>query len=343
MLITAAGTVGRPAYLGAIEEIDGELAKVIEDFDRAVNVEALHRTKETGEYLLSQCGDVHSQLSYVEQELLLKRLKQVETGYDRELCCMAGTREFLLDKLIAWATDGSVQKNGSSICWIYGSPGIGKTSLAHSISARLDDQKQLTGAFFCRRDDPDLKEPRNILPTLINKLAIIFPPFRSAVAKRLRNNPNLTPESMKESLLHDLICSLPRHPVNTLVLVIDALDECGDARSQPGVLKALTNAATQAPWMKIIITSRPEVGIQRFFDAPAHLSHPRFDLAADQGSSADLRAFAKQQFGIVASDWHITTPWPEKRSSTGLSLARTVFSYLSRLLSLSSRIVQTPQ
>ena len=224
---------------------------------------------------------------------------------------MEGTREFLLDKLIAWATDESVQKNGGNTYWVYGSPGIGKTSLAHSISARLHDRKQLAGAFFCRRDDPNLNEPRNILPTLISKLAKVFPPFRTAVVKHLRDDPNLTPESMKESLLHDLICSLP-HPKHTLVFVIDAFDECGDTWSQPGVLRALTNAAAQAPWMRVIITSRPEVGIQRFFDTPTLSSHLRFDLAIDQGASADLRTFAQQQFGMVASVWHLPTPWPEE-------------------------------
>ena len=49
--------MGAPAYLEKIKEMEGELTKVIEDFDRAVNVEALHRTRETGKYILSQCRD----------------------------------------------------------------------------------------------------------------------------------------------------------------------------------------------------------------------------------------------------------------------------------------------
>ena len=55
--MTAAKTVSRAGYLETIEEMERELTKVIEDFDRAVNVEDLHRTKETGKYLLSPCGD----------------------------------------------------------------------------------------------------------------------------------------------------------------------------------------------------------------------------------------------------------------------------------------------
>jgi len=37
-----------------IEEMDGELAKVIEDFMRAVDVEALRLTTRIGKHLLSQ-------------------------------------------------------------------------------------------------------------------------------------------------------------------------------------------------------------------------------------------------------------------------------------------------
>jgi len=90
---------------------------------------------------------------------------------------MEGTRESLLHHIIAWVTNGSEQKDLSNTYWIYGLPGIGKTSLAHSICASLHDKKHLAGGFFCRRDDPNLGKTRNILPTLIYKLAEIFPPF----------------------------------------------------------------------------------------------------------------------------------------------------------------------
>ena len=46
--------MGGLAYPEKIEKMDRELTKVIEDFDRAVNVETLRRTKETGKWLLSR-------------------------------------------------------------------------------------------------------------------------------------------------------------------------------------------------------------------------------------------------------------------------------------------------
>jgi hypothetical protein len=227
---------------------------------------------------------------------------------------MDGTRKYRLKEIGDWAANKSEKKDPlqSNTYWIYGLPGIGKTSLAHSICAGLHDQKKLAGAFFCRRDDPNLSEPRNIVPTLIHKLAIIFPPFRTIVANCLRSDPNLTPESMKDSLFLDLLDKLPKRPNDFLVFVIDAFDECGNNRSRPALLRLLTGAAAHAPWLKIIITSRPEADIQYFFDRLTHSSYLRYDLGTDQEASHDLRIFAQSEFDLVAQQWLLPTPWPEE-------------------------------
>ena len=227
---------------------------------------------------------------------------------------MDGTRQYRLTEIVDWAANKSDQNDflPRNTYWIYGLPGIGKTSLAHSICARLHDQKQLAGAFFCRRDDPHLSEPRNILPTLIYKLARIFPPFRTIVANCLRSDPNLTSESFRDSIFLDLLRSVPKRPNDILVFVIDAFDECGDNRSRPSLLKLLTDAVTHAPWLKFIITSRPEADIQRFFDSLTQSSYLKCDLAADQEASDDLRTLAMREFNTVAQDWCLPLPWPEE-------------------------------
>ena len=245
---------------------------------------------------------------------MLERLKPVKASYDWRRRCMEGTRQSILDRIMTWAADPQ-EEDGTqpgNTYWLYGSPGIGKTSLAHSICANLHKRKQLAGAFFCRRDDPNLGDPKYILPTLLNTLAGILPRFRSIVTARLRNDPNLTSASMEHSLFLDFICKLPHHPEHALVFVIDALDECGDHRSRPGILDVLTKATVQAPWLRVIVTSRPEVDIQRFFEAPTRSSNLRYDLAADEEASADLRAFAQSEFDLVASKWYLPTPWPEQ-------------------------------
>ena len=281
----------------------------------------------------------------VDQELIFRRLKPVETGYHRKLRCMDGTRQYLLNQITDWVASKSRQENvlQGNMYWFYGSPGIGKTSLAHSICANLHERNHLAGAFFCRRDDPNLSEPTNVLPTFIHKLALIFPLFRTIVARLLRDDPNLTPESMKGSVFLDLIRSLHHHPEHTLVFVIDALDECGDAQSRPRLLTVLTNAAAQAPWLRIIITSRTEVDIQRFFDTLTQSSYLSYDLATDQEASADLRTFARSQFDSMASVWHLDPPWP-KESDFNRVIARAngLFIFIKTLV-LALELYEDPE
>ena len=60
VLMVAVRAVGGLVHPGAIEEIERDLTKVIEDFERAVDVDALQSIKETGEHLILE--GVHSQL-----------------------------------------------------------------------------------------------------------------------------------------------------------------------------------------------------------------------------------------------------------------------------------------
>jgi len=249
---------------------------------------------------------------------------------------MNGTRELIISQTTAWVTDAS-EKNDtlqSNIYWIYGLPGIGKTSLAHSICDKLDEQKQLIGAFFCQRDDTNLSDPRNILPTLIYKLVEVLPPFRKIVTESLRKSPNLTAESMKDTIFLDFIRSLPPHPTeHSIAFVIDALDECGNTQSRRDVLMALTDAVAQAPWFKIIVISRPEADIQRFFNSLVSLPHSSYDLATDPKANDDLRTFARSQFSLLALQWHLPVSWPgESDFNRVISRANGLFIFIKTLV-----------
>jgi len=278
---------------------------------------------------------VCSQIFYVElvqQDLWLKeRLKPIRSGYNQTLCCMEGTRQSILTEVIAWVANGSGSGN---TYWIYGLPGIGKTSLSHSICKTLDERNQLIGAFFCQKDDTNSNEPRNIFPTLIYKLTEISPTFRRIVAEQLRSKPNMTAESMTDTNFLDFILSMPGQPnEHSCAFVIDALDECGNNQSRRDVLKALTDVAAQAPWLKIIITSRPEVDIERFFHGLTGSSHSSYDLATDQKASDDLRTFARSQFDLVATTWHLRTTWPEESDFNKLiSRANGLFIFIKTLI-----------
>jgi len=57
VLTIAVRMIGGPAYLEKIEEMDRELTMVIEDFDHAVNVEALRLANQTSKLSYFQSVD----------------------------------------------------------------------------------------------------------------------------------------------------------------------------------------------------------------------------------------------------------------------------------------------
>jgi hypothetical protein len=213
---------------------------------------------------------------------------------------MSGTREALLNTIVEWAvrprpvetTTGSSRQD--TVYWLYGIPGIGKTSMAHSICARLHKKERLGGSFFCRRDDPQLSDPKSVLPTLICQLATAWGPYRKLVADKLRKDPRLNRDSAGYELFSKLLESLQSHPSHPIILLIDAFDECGDNKTRSAVLKGLLDAASQTSWLKIVVTSRPEQDIETFFaqlsDGDRYTSR---DLATDDNAQNDIRIFAQ--------------------------------------------------
>jgi hypothetical protein len=255
----------------------------------------------------------------IEENELLNRLEPVKTGYRLDRCCMSGTREALLNTIVEWTThlrpeDTTAQgSRPDMIYWLYGIPGIGKTSMAHSICAQLHEKGRLGGSFFCQRDDPNLSDPKSVLPTLICQLADTWRPYRKLVADRLRKDPRLNRDSTGYELLSKLIGSLQNHPSHPIALVIDAFDECGDNKSRAQVLKGLFDAVLQTSWLKIIITSRPEQDIEAFFaQLPDGDRYTSYDLATDDKAQKDIRIFAQTRMESVALDCGLPKSWSDK-------------------------------
>jgi hypothetical protein len=227
---------------------------------------------------------------------------------------MEGTREALLDNIVNWATNPRTEEEGSkaaNVYWLYGIPGIGKTAVSHSICARLHEKRRLGGSFFCRRDDQNLGDPKCLLPTLAFKIAESWGPFRRVVAEKLRKDPHLNRNTAGYEFLPQLLEVLQNHPSESYVLVIDALDECGDSQTRGSILAGLFHAVSQVQWLRIIITSRQEQDITTSFERNIGAGHylPN-DLAADGKAQQDIKIFAKARLASVASKRYLPSDWP---------------------------------
>src|SRR5258706_16478906 len=121
----AARTVGGPAYPEMIEEVGRELTKVIEDFDRAMNFEALRLANMTSTLSFPNPSTVdphwlgadRAEQERVEreqvwrervrvgqnrvgQDRLFWRFEPVEEGSQRKIACMDGIVQTVVDHIM---------------------------------------------------------------------------------------------------------------------------------------------------------------------------------------------------------------------------------------------------
>ena len=193
--------------------------------------------------------------------------------------CMQGTRIDVLDHIIRWIMDPKSQP----IFWLGGMAGTGKTSIASSICelVRADDKLCLGGSFFCSRSTglATQRDVRCVIPTLVQLLARQSDEFAAALAAELKEEPDLAYKNVKvqvERLLRKPLAALSSS-TQSVVFVVDALDECGDHPSSAEssnnveahaavseVLEALidfSRSPINLP-VKFIVTSRPETHIR---------------------------------------------------------------------------------
>ncbi|CAE6431415.1 unnamed protein product, partial [Rhizoctonia solani] len=264
---------------------------------------------------------------------MLRLLRPMDpSGYDPRNACFEGTRESILTRIITW-TQNRESKEG--LMWISGQVGMGKTSLATSVCQRLDGIQALAGSFFCRYGNPDSSDPLWVINNLVHAMAMRLPAYAREVADAIRNNRQLCNAHL--NLRYDNLIKGPFKRLRSLstrvtyVVVIDAVDECGDCDSREQLLDLLYEMSQLVPWLKIIVTGRPTGDVQEFFEQKC----PREPVLRlqDYDACSDIRAYIESQVTRLAKQEH----WPTesvdelcKKSSGVFSWAALAVKYIKK-------------
>jgi len=199
---------------------------------------------------------------------------------------MEDTRVQILADIEAWANDPSAPK----VYCLNGLLGAGKTSIAHTFCRRLDAQEKLGASFFCSRSG--LMDATRIIPTVANMLAQYNPNFRSAIIDVLASTPDVTDfNSLSEqftSLIINPLKPVTEHKAKSVIIVIDALDEC----SAPKMVEILINTILDGVagiLLKFFITSRPESHIRKAFHCQSAHSNVFTEVSLQEATRDDIR------------------------------------------------------
>ncbi|KAF9069179.1 hypothetical protein BDP27DRAFT_1184003, partial [Rhodocollybia butyracea] len=107
--------------------------------------------------------------------------------------CHPGTREDILRELKDWVKQDAPQvfPNDSSICWLYGPAGAGKSAIAQTVAEACANDRILAGSFFFWRSDSSRNNPARLFTTLAFQIATAMPELRSIINSVIMKNPNL--------------------------------------------------------------------------------------------------------------------------------------------------------
>ncbi len=174
--------------------------------------------------------------------------------------CLTGTRTAFLDFIVNWVNDSASER-----CLVlFGQAGTGKSSIAHEIARRFDKMHRLTSSFIFLRKEQS--KPYYLFTTLARDLSDRYPSFKTALGRLVKDNSSLRVgtrdyDTLFQSLILEPLKDL--HIVGPILVVIDALDESGDATGRKGLHTFLAENVIRLPSnFRVLITSRPEDGIE---------------------------------------------------------------------------------
>jgi len=166
-------------------------------------------------------------------------------------------RTWLNDKIQNW-----IKYNTDKICVVYGAPGSGKSAF---IAHHMHFNSQFVGGVFCESGLGNISDARTIVCTLAFLLACRLSNFRVLLLHSLTRRNNwelLSAEEMFQIIFEECLSYSIDGGQETLLLVIDGLDECGEKNGKELANTLLKYISRLPEWLRFIITSRKEYFVQ---------------------------------------------------------------------------------
>ena len=221
--------------------------------------------------------------------------------------CLRGTRETVLSEIESWTKDF----DRPPVFWLNGLAGTGKSTIAQTVSQWTFANGLLGASFFCSRDFKDRSDLHFIFPTLAFQLAHRYPAYRAVLVHLLQSNPDIAHESLYSQMSKLIVKPLSSVDVS-MVIVIDALDECRDEEPSSAILSVLGRLVEQIPRVKFFITGRPEPRIKTGFHLPLLEDVTNVFVLHDVHLSVinnDIRLFLEHELSELAQR-HRLEGWP---------------------------------
>ncbi|KAF7982120.1 hypothetical protein HWV62_29841 [Athelia sp. TMB] len=241
---------------------------------------------------------------------ILRGLKPANMSAAERSPCLPGTQRDWLKEAIDWLVTPSDQ----NILWLNGAAGLGKSTIANTIAEHFGGLHRRGAFLLFDRNSPQESAPSRVITTLAFQLAQHNAAIGAAVAAAIDQQPESVSDPLAtqfKSLLVEPLRAAAKHIEGPLIIILDALDECGDAASRRKLLDMLSREFNQLPDnFRILITSRPDHDIKCALASRSHI----YTIDLSTASDADMRIYFEHEMGRYYEDHHkideLPINWP---------------------------------
>ena len=217
--------------------------------------------------------------------------------------CLENTRKETLDSIYQWV-DASGYPN---VLLLIGAAGTGKSTIATTVAGEYQKREQLGCHMFFVRGR---SHPMNALQTIAYSLAMYNQSIAESLVEKLRKSGDIGPSNLKTKF--DILLRSPLSAITTkihhpILIVLDALDECGTPELRRSLLDVLRVCLPSLPAnFRVLITSRPEEDISLLISEPAFRTMT-IDQHSDE-SKVSVASYIKFEFNQMRSSRKLNVP-----------------------------------
>ncbi|KAJ7095575.1 WD40-repeat-containing domain protein [Mycena epipterygia] len=296
------------AWVGADQKIDDLSAKLRDlrdSFDRRLTIQGLFLSTK-----------ILEKLDGLEQSDILRKLNPVDMNATSRPLCLSGTRREILDDITEWV---AVPSDSGNILWLSGVAGSGKSTISTTVSESFRALDRLGAFLFFDRNDRSRSHPDAVIRTIAYSLALSNPPIRVAIAAAIQRDPGVVNApiwTQFNALLLDPLRLAEHHIHGPILIVLDALDECGDRHSRAALLSVLSEGFPKLPHLfRVLITSRREMDIADQFKSLAGWKNLDCMLTSTQ----DVELFIRHETAYIRELRSLDLTWPGEENIQALT------------------------
>ena len=225
-------------------------------------------------------------------------------GRDTSKCCLPGTRESILSEIKDWIYRAG--EDAQRIFWLSGTAGKGKSAIAHTIANWFDERGGPVACFCFDRTQEAERRHEKIFTTIARDLADRDPMIRRTLADAVRDNELRHTKDIARQWKNFILgpVGAASQAVDSPVLVvIDALDESGEAHSREEILRMLASHVdplTKLPaHFRVLVTSRPLDDIQSSLHGVSHVRHVSIDDVSLDSAEDDIKCYVSTKLAVL--------------------------------------------